>query len=139
MFWLLFNHSSVVFFLLIWTFCLYKKLFQILILIFLEQCTICQTYFVRNACDLSYTIRQNNNKFHVFCSQSCRSHYMHKYQMLQMCSICRRRKSNFNMIKIVIIGTSTQVRYCSTQCLQIIGDSIALEQAFRKCSTKTVK
>lgn len=102
---------------------------------FLEQCTICQTYFVRNACDLSYLIRQITNRLHVFCSQSCRSHFMHKYQMLEMCSICRRRKSNFNMIKIVQNGTSIQINYCSIQCLQIIEDSIALEQAFKKIST----
>lgn len=36
----------------------------------LEQCTICQLYFVPNSNETVYRLR-HNNKLNVFCSQSC--------------------------------------------------------------------
>lgn len=97
-----------------------------------EQCTMCQMYFVRDPCsDISFMLRHRNS-INVFCSQSCQSHFVHKYRMIETCVICRRYKSNFNMIKNVITDTRIHLSYCSMKCLQIVELSSDLEQASLK-------
>lgn len=101
----------------------------------LEQCTTCQIYFVRNQTDSAHMLH-HNNKLNVFCSQSCQSHYVYKYQLLEMCTICRRRKTNFNMIKTVVNGTAIKVNYCSLQCALVVEESTALERVFKESQRK---
>lgn len=96
---------------------------------FPDQCTICQMYFVRN--EGSFMLRYNR-KINAFCSQSCLAHYMYKYRFLEMCTICRRRKSNFNMLKSIDDDMTIRFNYCSMQCMQMVDQSTQLENVFFK-------
>ncbi|XP_055319578.1 zinc finger MYM-type protein 2-like [Sitodiplosis mosellana] len=99
--------------------------------LFPDQCTICKMYFVPSPREDSPFLLLHNGKLNAFCSQSCQSHYIYKYQFLDTCSICRRPKSNFNMLKSNVDDVSSvQVKYCSMQCLQIVDQSTELRKAY---------
>lgn len=72
----------------------------------------------------------------TFCSYSCRAHFMYKYQLLEACSVCRRLKSNFNMLQSMADDTTVKFKYCSMKCLQIVNQSIELVELFRRYSAQ---
>lgn len=98
---------------------LQKSEFPFIFLSISDQCTVCQTYFIRDSKE-SITLRFQQ-KVHVFCSQSCCSHFVHKYGALQQCCLCQRPKTNFDMVKFVNddVGTPT-INYCSVRCMQLL-------------------